>query len=55
MLGVVGVRIGIGYYLAFPMGLGMEGIYLATVFDWMMRTTVLGIIVLRGNWERAVV
>lgn len=49
-LGVVVVRIGLGYWLAYPLGMGVEGIYIATVVDWLMRFVVLGAIVLRGRW-----
>ncbi|MCC6546444.1 MATE family efflux transporter [Candidatus Sumerlaeota bacterium] len=55
MIGVVGVRIGVAYYFAFVRGWGMEGIYVAMVCDWVMRATLLGIIVLRGKWERTIV
>ncbi len=51
LLGVTVIRVGLGYILAFPMGLGLEGIYWGTVFDWMLRTAVLILIFLRGNWE----
>ncbi|MCC7391268.1 MATE family efflux transporter [Candidatus Sumerlaeota bacterium] len=55
MIGVVGVRVGVAYYFAFVRGWGMEGVYLAMVCDWVMRSTLLGIIVLRGKWEKVVV
>lgn len=53
MVGVIGVRLCLGYYMAFPLGMGMEGIYWATVLDWILRCTVLGVIVWRGKWEKA--
>lgn len=52
MAGVIGVRLGVGYYLAFILEMGMIGVYWATVLDWLVRTGLLAVIVLRGRWER---
>ena len=51
LFGVIGARVGGGYLLAFPAGLGMEGLYWATVMDWTLRTAILGVVVLRGKWQ----
>lgn len=48
--GVLIIRVGVGYLLAFPLGLGVEGIYWGTVIDWLLRTGILAVIVLRGKW-----
>lgn len=50
MIGVTIIRLGLGYYLAFPLGMGMIGIYYATIADWVFRAAVLGLIVARGRW-----
>jgi len=53
LFGVIGMRLGMGWYLAFHLGWGFEGLYWATLFDWMMRSLVLGILVWRGKWQKA--
>jgi Na+-driven multidrug efflux pump len=50
MIGTIGVRLGVGYVLAFPMGLGVEGIIWATLLDWLFRTLYLSHAVLRRHW-----
>lgn len=52
MFGVLIIRIGVGWFLAFPMGLGMEGIYWATLIDWTVRSAILAVLVLRSGWEK---
>jgi putative MATE family efflux protein len=44
------VRVGLCYVLAFPMGLGIFGIYIAMMFDWMVRSLVLTYFVQQGQW-----
>ncbi len=51
MIGVIGIRAGLGYLLAFPLNLGLQGIYIAMAFDWVVRTAILALIVLKGNWS----
>ncbi|MDK2973473.1 MAG: hypothetical protein PWP23_3228 [Candidatus Sumerlaeota bacterium] len=51
-VGVVVVRLGIGYLLTWPLGLGVLGIYYATALDWLARSIFLGWCVWRGRWER---
>lgn len=52
LFGVIAMRLGGGWFLAFHLGWGFEGLYWATLMDWMMRTTVLGYFVWRGRWEK---
>jgi len=52
MAGTIVVRIGLGYLLAFELGMGLEGVYWATVADWVLRTIILGAIVATGRWEK---
>ncbi|MEQ8820064.1 MAG: MATE family efflux transporter [Sumerlaeia bacterium] len=51
LCGTVIVRLGLGVFLAWGLGLGFWGLYWATVADWATRTTVLLIAVLRGKWQ----
>jgi Na+-driven multidrug efflux pump len=50
--GMLLMRLGLGYWLAWPMGLGIEGIYWATNADWLVRMIVLLWFVRSGKWER---
>jgi len=49
-VGNVIVRVGVCYLLAFPMGLGIYGIYIGTVIDWMVRALILLYFYRRGRW-----
>ena len=51
LVGTIGTRIGVGYVLAWPMGLGIEGVYWGTVIDWFLRAAVLAWFVWRGKWQ----
>ncbi len=51
--GTIGARLGGGYVLAFVFEMGVEGLYWATVLDWVLRTAILGGLLLTGRWERA--
>lgn len=55
LFGTFLVRLGLGYWLAFPMGMGVVGIYWATVVDWSLRTAILAYFVHRGKWRERVV
>lgn len=55
LVGNLGFRIGFGYLLAFHFGLGIQGIYWATVIDWFLRTLVLTGFILRGRWRSIIV
>lgn len=50
MLGNLGCRILLGYYLAFPLGLGLEGLVWATMADWIVRTAYMLWVLRRGKW-----
>jgi Na+-driven multidrug efflux pump len=50
--GMLFMRLGLGYWLAWPMGLGIEGIYWATNADWAVRMVVLLFFVRAGRWEK---
>lgn len=54
LVGTVFIRLGFGWWLGFQLGLGLEGLYLATVIDWSIRCLVLGAVVRSGRWERVV-
>jgi len=49
--GTLGVRVGIGYFLAFHLGLGIQGVYWGTLIDWTVRASILTVFVLRGRWK----
>jgi putative MATE family efflux protein len=53
--GVIFVRVGLGYFLAYEMEMGMQGLYWSTVADWVVRTILLSWLVMRGGWEKTVV
>lgn len=55
IFGVLGMRVLGGYILAWPLGMGIEGIYWATALDWTVRSIILGYFVWRGRWKRVVV
>ncbi len=48
-----GVRIGFGYVLCFPLGLGIEGLWIAMWAEWAVRTAALSIRLLRGSWWKS--
>ena len=50
LLSMWGVRIGFGYVLCFPLGLGIEGLWIAMWAEWAVRTAALSIRLLRGSW-----
>lgn len=45
-----GVRIAAGYLLAFPMGLGLEGLWISMWLEWAVRTVILAVRFLRKKW-----
>ncbi len=55
LFGVIGMRLGVGWFLAFHLEMGYAGVYWATLLDWMMRTALLGVFVWRGRWKDATV
>ncbi|RMG10119.1 MAG: MATE family efflux transporter [Deltaproteobacteria bacterium] len=40
------------YLLAFPLGLGLLGVWLGSTADWLLRATVLTWVFARGRWQR---
>lgn len=51
LLGVWLVRVPVAWALAFPMGLGLRGIWITMIVDWAVRALVLGLAVRRGRWK----
>jgi putative MATE family efflux protein len=51
VLGVWGVRIPLAWTLAFPMGLGLNGIWITMIADWALRTAVFAFLYRRGRWK----
>lgn len=52
LAGTITVRLAMGWLLGVHMGMGVVGLYLATVIDWGVRAGFLGWCVLRGRWRR---
>ncbi len=52
LVGIVIVRIILSYILAFPLNLGMAGIYYGMVLDWAFRAAVIYYLYHRGRWTR---
>lgn len=55
MASMWGVRIGLAYLLAFPFGLGLNGLWIGMWAEWAVRTLALLIRFLRKKWFRTVV
>lgn len=51
VLGTWGVRVPLAWLLAFPMGLGLNGIWITMIADWAVRTAVFSILYRRGRWK----
>ena len=50
-LGIWGIRLGIGYILAIPFGLGLKGVWYAYALDLTIRGILLLIRFCRGKWK----
>ncbi len=53
-VGVVGVwlvRVPVAWALAFPLGLGLYGIWITMIVDWSVRAAVFSAIVRRARWK----
>lgn len=50
--GVWIIRLPLAYIFAFPVGLGLSGVWVSTVFDWAIRTLILWLIYKRGRWKK---
>ena len=51
LLGTLLVRLPLGYLLAVPGGLGLFGVWLACLCDWVLEAAVLSLIVRRESWK----
>ncbi|MGF1572864.1 MAG: MATE family efflux transporter [Sumerlaeia bacterium] len=51
IIGVIGMRLGMGYILAWPLGMGIYGLYWATLLDWLMRCLIYLYFIRRGGWK----
>jgi Na+-driven multidrug efflux pump len=53
-VGIIGVwcfRVPFAYILAFPAGLGLYGIWITMILDWLARAVVYAFIWRRGKWK----
>lgn len=50
LVGTLCVRLPLGYLLAVHCGLGLVGIWLACLADWLVEAAALAIVVRRGRW-----
>lgn len=50
MIGIWGIRVGVGYLLAIRLGLGLLGIWMAYVLDLIVRSAALYVRFRRGKW-----
>ena len=51
LVGPVAVRLTACWILAFPMGLGLVGIWIGSTLDWAVRSVWLGYAFRRGKWK----
>lgn len=51
LIGPVMVRLLACYVLAYPLGLGLLGIWMGSTLDWLIRTVFLGRIFRAGRWQ----
>jgi MATE family multidrug resistance protein len=55
LAGTLAVRLPLGYLLAVHCGLGLTGIWLACLADWLVEAAALSVVVRRGRWKSALV
>lgn len=53
LIGPIGVRLTLCWLLAYPMGLGLMGIWIGSTLDWVVRAAWLGAAFKRGRWKDA--
>jgi putative MATE family efflux protein len=51
VVGVWGVRVPLAWALAFPMKLGLNGIWITMIADWAVRTAIFSVLYRRGRWK----
>lgn len=51
IVGPVFVRVLASYSLAFPLGLGLIGVWIGSTLDWMVRSVWLAVVFARGKWR----
>ena len=50
-IGVWAVRIPVSWLLAFPAGLGLHGIWITMIGDWLVRAAIYAVVMRRGKWK----
>ena len=50
MIFLIGVRLGLCYLLAVPLGLGMNGLWIGMLIETVLRTGVIYLAYRRGRW-----
>ncbi len=53
LAGTLLVRLPLGYLLAVQLGLGLTGIWLACLADWLVEAAALSLVVRHGGWKSA--
>lgn len=51
-VGTILIRVFLVYWLAFPLGLGIYGVYIGTLIDWTLRSAMLFGFYFHGRWTR---
>lgn len=52
LVGSLVVRVSLAWLLGMHLGLGLAGVWIASLADWFVRTLLLGAVFLRGTWQR---
>lgn len=52
LVGSLLVRVSLAWLLGIHLGLGLSGVWIASLADWVVRTVLLGAVFLRGAWQR---
>jgi len=55
LVGCVLMRLGACYLLAWPLGLGLVGIWIGTTLDWLLRASWITALFWRGRWKSRLV